>query len=151
MIERDYKLFINALFKIINKGLGNWIDNLFIVLQADRSTVRRSIRHIPFYFLYSREPVLPIELDVPIWRIFFWDEVYDTAEVFIMRVRQIQRRNKDIKKIKFYLQRQRIEEKEKFDDIYRFYSEIAILVNDLVLLFNFIQAVDMSLSKKFYF
>jgi hypothetical protein len=65
--------------------------------------VRRSIRHIPFYFLYSREPVLPIELDVPIWRIFFWDEVYDTAEVFIMRVRQIQRRNKDIKKNKILL------------------------------------------------
>jgi hypothetical protein len=89
MIERGYKLLINALFKIINKGFGNWVNNLFAVLWADRFTVRRSTRHIPFYFFCGREPVLPIKLEIPIWRIFFWDEVYDTAEFLVMRVRQI--------------------------------------------------------------
>jgi hypothetical protein len=89
MIERDHKSLVNALSKIINGGLGNWINNLSAILWADRSTVRRSTRYTPFYFLCGREPVLPIKLEVPTWRIFPWDEVYDTAKLFAMRVRQI--------------------------------------------------------------
>jgi hypothetical protein len=52
---------------------------------------------------------------------------------------------------KFYLQRQRMEGKEKFDNTHRFYSEIAISVSDLILLFNFIRAINMSSSKKLRF
>jgi hypothetical protein len=56
-----------------------------------------------------------------------------------------------MEKTKFYLQRQRMEGKEKFDNIYRLHSEVAISVSDLVLFFDFIRAVNMSLSKKFRF
>jgi hypothetical protein len=70
MIERGHKLFINALSKMTNKGLRNWVNNLLTILWANRFIVRRSIRHTPFYLLYDREPVLPIKLEVPIWRIF---------------------------------------------------------------------------------
>jgi hypothetical protein len=56
-----------------------------------------------------------------------------------------------MEKAKFYLQRQRIEGKKKFDNTHRFYSEIAISVNDLILLFNSIRAINMSSSKKFRF
>jgi hypothetical protein len=70
MIERGHKLFINALSKMTNERLENWINNLLTVLWADRFTVRRSTGHTPFYLLYDREPVLPIELEVSIWRIF---------------------------------------------------------------------------------
>jgi hypothetical protein len=44
-----------------------------------------------------------------------------------------------------------MEGKEKFDNTYRLYSEIAISVSDLVLLFNSVRAVNMSSSKKFRF
>jgi hypothetical protein len=44
-----------------------------------------------------------------------------------------------------------MEGKEKFDDTYRFHSEVVILVGDLILLFDFIRAVDMFSSKKFRF
>jgi hypothetical protein len=70
MIERDYKLFINALSKITNKGLRNWINNLPAILWANRFTIRRSTRHIPFYFLYNKEPILSIKFKIPTWRIF---------------------------------------------------------------------------------
>jgi hypothetical protein len=56
-----------------------------------------------------------------------------------------------MEKAKFYLQRQRMEGKEKFDNIYRFYSEIAISVGDLVLFFDSIRAVNMFSSKKLRF
>jgi hypothetical protein len=70
MIERDYKSLINALSKMTNKELRNWIDNLPTILWADRSTIKRSTKHTPFYLLYSREPILPIKLKIPTWRIF---------------------------------------------------------------------------------
>jgi hypothetical protein len=70
MIERGYKPFINALFKIINEGFGNWVNNLFAVLWANRFIIRRSTGFIPFYLLYSKEPVLLIKFKIPIWRIF---------------------------------------------------------------------------------
>jgi hypothetical protein len=70
MIERGYKLFVDALFKMTNGGFGNWVDNLFVVLWVDRFTVRRSTGHIPFYLFCGREFVLFIEFEVPIWRIF---------------------------------------------------------------------------------
>jgi hypothetical protein len=70
MIERGYKLLINALSKMTNGGLRNWINNLFAVLWADRFIVRRSIRYTSFYLFCDREPVLPIEFEIPIWRIF---------------------------------------------------------------------------------
>jgi hypothetical protein len=89
MIERGYKLLINALSKMTNGGLGNWVNNLLAVLWADRFIVRRSIGHIPFYLFYGREPVLFIKFEVPTWRIFSWDEVHDTAELLAMRARQI--------------------------------------------------------------
>jgi hypothetical protein len=44
-----------------------------------------------------------------------------------------------------------MEGKEKFDDIYRLYSEVVILVGDLVLFFDSVRAVDMSSSKKLRF
>jgi hypothetical protein len=56
-----------------------------------------------------------------------------------------------MEKAKFYLQRQRIEGKEKFDNTYRLHSEIAISVGDLVLLFNSVRAINMSSSKKLRF
>jgi hypothetical protein len=68
-----------------------------------------------------------------------------------MRARQIQRKNKDIKKIKFYLQRQRIKGKKRFDNTHRLHLKIAISIGDLILLFNSIRAINMSSLKKLRF
>jgi hypothetical protein len=65
MIEKDHKLLINTLSKITNKEFKNWIDNLPAILWADRSTIRRSTGHTPFYLFYNREPILLIKLKIP--------------------------------------------------------------------------------------
>jgi hypothetical protein len=70
MIEKDHKPLINALSKITNKGLRNWVNNLPAILWANRSIIRRSTEHTPFYLLYDKEPILPIKLKIPTWRIF---------------------------------------------------------------------------------
>jgi hypothetical protein len=56
-----------------------------------------------------------------------------------------------MKEAKFYLQRQRMESKERFDNTHRLHSEKAISVSDLILLFNFVWAINMSSSKKLHF
>ena len=40
MIERGHKPIVDALSKMTNGGLGNWMENLPAVLWADRSTVK---------------------------------------------------------------------------------------------------------------
>ena len=64
MIERGHLFIVNTLAKIIDSGEGNWVQNLYAILWADRTTVRKSTGYIPFYLNVSNEPILPIELDI---------------------------------------------------------------------------------------
>ena len=69
MIERSHKPIVDALLKISDGGSTNWVQNLPAVLLADRSTVRSSTSLSPYYITCGSEPVLPIELEIPTWRI----------------------------------------------------------------------------------
>jgi hypothetical protein len=88
IIERGYSPIVNALAKITDGGKGNWVQNLYAVLWADRITVRKSTGYIPFYLNVSSEPILPIELDIPIWKIFPWGSVQTIADFLVLRTRQ---------------------------------------------------------------
>ena len=116
MIERGHKPIVDALSKMTNGGLDKWVDNLHAVLWADRTTVRRSTGHTPFYLNCGNEAVLPIELEIPTWRIMPWTKVHSTGELLAMRARQIQRRDEDMTETALYLQRMRMAGKELFDN-----------------------------------
>jgi hypothetical protein len=75
MIERGYSPIVNTFAKMTDGGKGNWVQNLYTVLWADRITVRKSTGYTPFYLNVGSELILPIELDIPIWRILPWDSV----------------------------------------------------------------------------
>ncbi len=76
MIENGHKPIVDALSKMSDGESTNWILNLHAVLWADRSIVRTSTGLTPYYICCGSEPVLPIELEVPTWRILPWSEVY---------------------------------------------------------------------------
>ena len=116
MIERGHRPIVDALSKMTDGGLGNWVENLPAVLWADRSTVKSTTGLSPYYVTCGSEPVLPIELEVPTWRILPWSEVHTTAELLAMRARQLQRREEDLEEAVHHLQRMRMEGKEEFDD-----------------------------------
>jgi len=65
MVKRGHKPVINTLSKITDEDLGNWINNLHTILWANRVTIRRLTDQIPFYLSCGRQPVLPIELNIP--------------------------------------------------------------------------------------
>ena len=133
MIERGHRPVVQALSKMTNGGMGKWVDNLPAVLWADRTTVRASTGNTPFYLNSGNEAVLPIELEIPTWRILPWNEVHTTDELLAMRARQIQRRDEDMEETALFLQRQRMEGKETFDTLNNLRS-IELTEGQLILL-----------------
>lgn len=89
MIERGHKPIIDALSKMSDESFTNWEQNLLAVLLADWSTVCTSTGLTTYYISYGNEPVFPIKLEIPIWRILHWDNVHITSDLLAMRMRQL--------------------------------------------------------------
>lgn len=148
MIERGHKPIVDVLSKISDGGSINWVRNLPAVLWADQSTVRTSTGLTPYYICCGSEPVLPIELEIPTWRILPWDEVHSTADLLAMRARQLQRRDDDLEEATLHLQRMRLEGKERHDLKYGIRDE-ELAVGSIVLLHDTTREKDM--SRKLFF
>lgn len=102
----------------------------------------------PFQMVCGNEPVLPIELNIPTWRILPWNEVHTTADLLEIRARQLQRRDKDIEEASLLLRRMRMQGKDLFDDTHQIRGE-PLAVDDLVLLYDSQREANMSIKLAF--
>lgn len=75
-----------------------WLRYLPSALFADRVTHRRSHGMSPFFLLYGFEPILPMELEYPTWRLINWNEVRTHQELVEARIRVLARHTEDIAK-----------------------------------------------------
>ena len=98
---------------------------------------------IPYYIFCGSDPVFPIELKIPIWRILPWSEVYSTGDLLAICARQLQRRDKDLEEATLYLQLMRLERKERHDLKYGIGKE-KLAVESIVLLHDTRREKDMS-------
>ena len=87
MIERDHKFIINALIKMKNKKIKNWIENLSTVFWIDCIIVRQNIKYTSFYFNCDYEIIMFIELNISIWQILSWNEIHDIVKLIAMRIK----------------------------------------------------------------
>lgn len=62
--ERTNRTVSRALLKFINLQQDDWDEQLDGVLFSYRTSVHASTKYTPFYLMYGRDPVLPIELRV---------------------------------------------------------------------------------------
>lgn len=115
MIKRGHKPTIDALSKMSEGDFTNWVQILPAVLWADRSNVRTSAGLTPYYFSCGNESVLPIELEILTWQTLPWDEVQSTSNLLALRVRQLQRRDKDLEEATLHLRHMRLKGKERYD------------------------------------
>lgn len=115
MIEQGHKPIVDALTKMSNGGLQNWVKNLSAVAKADQTTVETTIRHTPFYLNCGQELVMPIELDFLTWKVLSWTEIRGRGEFIAMRARQIQKRDKNLQKAALLKQQSREHGKKAFD------------------------------------
>ena len=65
MTERGHRPVTEALARMTDGGLGSWVKNLPAVFLADRTTVHQPTGKTPFFIVYGREAVLPVELKYP--------------------------------------------------------------------------------------
>lgn len=95
-IEVGHRPLLQALRALTGGGKENWTTHLHVVLLADRTTVHAPTGHTPFYMVYGREAILPIETMYPTWRILGWDEVESRGDLLALKARQIEVRDEDI-------------------------------------------------------
>lgn len=62
--ERTNQTISHGLLKYINVQQDDWDEHLDCVLFSYRTSVHASTKYTPFYLMYGRHPVLPIELKV---------------------------------------------------------------------------------------
>jgi hypothetical protein len=123
----------DALFKMSDEELKSWIDNLHVVLWADRFIVKFIIDLISFYLQCDNESMLSTELEIFIWRILSWQKIHIIEDLLTMWARQLQRRNENMNEAKNLLKRMRKQKKEYFDSEH-FATNKDINKNDLVFL-----------------
>ena len=71
MIKKGYGLIKNAFSKMEGKQIVNFLAILF----ANRITTNAFTSYMPFYLVYGKEPILPMEIYYLIWRSLFTEEI----------------------------------------------------------------------------
>ncbi|RDW56805.1 hypothetical protein BP5796_12872 [Coleophoma crateriformis] len=130
-----------------NGGLSMWVPNLPTMLLADRCTAKQQTKQTPFYLNHGAEAVLPIELEIPTWRILDWDSVKTTSDLLAMRANQITRRDDDLVEAARRLQRRRTTAEDWWEAHKRTRAK-KIPQGALVLLFDQTKDIDMSKKNK---
>lgn len=125
-----------------------WVRNLHAVPWAGWSTVRISTGLTRYYISCSGEPILPIELEIPTWRILPWTELHVTRELVAMRARQLQRQDEDLEEAALHVQCRRLERNERHLLKYGIRDE-EITVGSIVLLHDTRREKGMSLKLRF--
>ncbi len=63
-IKKNYKFLFDALFKMFNEELKNWMNNFHVVFWANRFIVKFIINSISFYLQCDNESMLLIKLKI---------------------------------------------------------------------------------------
>jgi hypothetical protein len=145
MVERGHQPIASALIALTMGGKKPWVDLLPWVLFADRTTVHGPTGFTPFYMVYGREAVLPVETRFPTWRTLGWDEVHDRSTLLQLRTRQLEMRDEDIEESRLRKNRRRAEGKAYFDAIHQIRRK-PIQAGDLVLVYD-VKNIDQDKSK----
>jgi hypothetical protein len=147
MIKRNHKFLFDALFKMFNEELKNWVNNLHVVFWVNRFIIKFIIDLISFYLQCDNELMLSIELKIFIWRILSWQEIHIIENLLIMRARQLQKRNENMNEARNLLKWMRKQDKKYFDSKH-FTTNKNINKKDLVLLHDIQHENDRSINRK---
>ncbi|KAJ5963047.1 hypothetical protein N7481_001456 [Penicillium waksmanii] len=127
-----------------------WRPHFYSVLMADRFTVNATTGMSPFFFLYGKNPIIPIELQMPTWSMLPWHEVQDRKDLLAMRARQFEKRDQDIEEAILRMRRLKEANAHFFDEHHLLRYE-RFEKDDLVLLHNSIRGMDHSSKTKLQF
>ena len=135
MVERGHQPIVDCLAKLTDGGHGAWPSFLDEVLWADRTTVRASTKHTPFFLQFGRQPILPLDITFATWQVARYHSVQTRPELLKLRTEQILRRDEDLEEAIALCENLRRQNKDIFDSTHRTRGA-PFSVGDLVLLHN---------------
>jgi hypothetical protein len=147
-VEVGHKAFIMALIALTEGGKKPWLRYLSTVTLAERTTTHAPTGRTPFYMVYGREAVLPIETTYSTWRTLKWGEVTDRTDLLTLRARMVEMRDEDMQEAMLQKDRFRRQNQAYFDSHHRLRRDL-INEGDIVLVYDIITIdVDKSNSTK---
>ena len=135
MIKKEHRLLINALLKLIENKIDRWFQHLHAMLWINRIIICNFTDVALFRLLYKHNAILLIEIKYSMWHIMNWNKIRNIENLLAMRVKQLQKRNENFKKIALHLRRIREQNKKLFDDKHQLWK-IFLSADDLILKHN---------------
>lgn len=148
IVEQGHFNLVAAMMKMMDEhGVKSWRSMLPYALFADRTSPRRSHGKSPFYLLHGYEPIIPIETDIPTWRVQAWDPNMSTEDALICRLRSLLNLKEDVLKARDAVAEYR--KKAASRDTHRGFTRPQPLVkDDLVLVIDEQRKTDHSSFRK---
>ena len=78
--EVTNRTILDGIKKRLEEAKGRWVEELYAVLWAYRTTVRTPTGETPFMLAYGSEAVIPTEVEFPTHRVQMYDPQGSTEE-----------------------------------------------------------------------
>ena len=101
--KRKHISIKNAFSKLTLKDEKKWIRHSYLKLWANRTIIKRFIDIIFLRIIIETKEILFIKLNISIWQILFWEKIHTIVDFLILRAKQIQRKNENLKKTIMHL------------------------------------------------
>jgi hypothetical protein len=115
VVEQGHFTLREALVKSCGGKMNLWPKKLPMALLADRITVSRVTGFSPYQLLYAADPVLPFDLTEATFLVSGFRSGMTTTELLTLRIRQLSKHERDIKRAADTLKKARFRSKEHFE------------------------------------
>lgn len=147
VVERGHFTIREAIIKACKGNLEEWPNHVERAFFADRVAVSSTTGHSPFFMLHGVEAILPFDLYEATFLVSGFRKGMSSAALLALRMRQLERRDEDLRDAGIRLLAARHRSKAQFER--RFHSRMAgftFKTGDLVLMRN--KAIEMSANRK---
>ena len=145
-VERGHGPVVQAIVKATGNNPAKWPEMLHYALWADRTTAGRVRKETPYRLMYGQNVVYPIESEVTSWAAIDWKYPMEREDLLAARIRQLERREDDLRIAKLRIWESREQNREYFNRTNRIRLK-PLKPGDLVIVYD--ESLRKQWSRKF--
>jgi hypothetical protein len=119
VVERGHYILREAIVKSCRKDAEgkalNWPSQISQAVFADRITINSVTGYSPYYLLHGLHPLLPFDLFEATFLVEGFHSGMQTSDLLALRIRQLQKHNRDLEQASQVLRLSRLRSKEQFN------------------------------------
>jgi uncharacterized protein YgiM (DUF1202 family) len=115
VVEQGHYTLREAIVKSCGGKIESWPQKLAAALLADRVTVSRVTGFSPYQLLHGTDPILPFDLAEATFMVSGFRTGMSTTELLTLRIRQLSKHDRDIKRASETLKKARFRSKQQFE------------------------------------